>query len=408
MKRNCVGLFSGALGCVLAVQLQAAEAPRNTAEVLYSFGSGTDAAVPHAGLLDVKGTLYGTTDLGGTHDKGALFAIDASADTETVVYSFCSQPHCADGGYPLAGLIDVKGTLYGTTSKGGTSGGGTVFALAPGTGAETVVYSFCDQQNCTDGQYPEAGLIDVKGTLYGTTQKGGASGGGTVFSIDTNTGTETVVYSFCSQQDCADGKYPMASLIDVQGTLYGTTQVGGAAGGGTVFALDPGTGRQTVAYSFCSQKGCTDGQYPLASVINVKGTLYGTTYGGGSSGSHGAVFALDPDTGTETVLYSFCGQLNCADGEFPFAGVTDVNGMLYGTTGYGGRFNGGIVFSLDPGTGAANVLYDFCTQRNCTDGAYPEAPLIDANGTLYGTTSMGGSCCGDNVGYGTAVAIKIR
>jgi uncharacterized repeat protein (TIGR03803 family) len=113
------------------------------------------------------------------------------------------------------------------------------------------------------------------------------------FSLDPNTGKETVVYSFCSQKKCADGTLPKGGLIDVKGTLYGTTGLGGAYGGGTVFSLDPSTGKETVLYSFCRKKNCTDGWLPSASLVDVKGILYGTTDGGGAY-EVGTVFAVTP------------------------------------------------------------------------------------------------------------------
>jgi uncharacterized repeat protein (TIGR03803 family) len=125
----------------------------------------------------------------------------------------------------------VKGTLYGTTDEGGSHGAGTVFSIDPGTGAETVLHSF---GGTGDGSTPYASLIDVKGKLYGTTETGGAAAAGTVFSVDPKTGAEAVVYSFLGG---TDGKGPDASLIDVKGTLYGTTNEGGTDGYGTVFAL---------------------------------------------------------------------------------------------------------------------------------------------------------------------------
>ncbi len=87
-----------------------------------------------------------------------------------------------------------------------------------------------------DGEYPYAGLINVKGTIYGTTYSGGAKGDGTIFSI-TPSGKETVLHSFGSKS--GDGEYPYAGLVNVNGTIYGTTYYGGAKGDGTVFSLSP-------------------------------------------------------------------------------------------------------------------------------------------------------------------------
>ena len=185
MKSICIGLLAGT--CALALQPQGAEAAKSSVEILHSFGAGLDGLSPHANLINVKGQLYGTTGLGGTQSSGTIFTFDpqtctSKSCTVRVVYSFCSQQNCADGALPPAGLINAGGVLYGTTQKGGSSGNGTVFSFDPKTGAEQVVYSFCSQQNCTDGQYPDASVLDENGTLYGTTQKGGSSGKGTVFS----------------------------------------------------------------------------------------------------------------------------------------------------------------------------------------------------------------------------------
>lgn len=132
--------------------------------------------------------------------------------------------------------------------------------------------------------------------------------------------TETVVYSFCSGGGgCADGENSYAAPISVNGTLYGTTYSGGANGFGTVFALDPSTGAEKVLYSFCTKSGCSDGSYPRGGLVSINGTLYGTTLEGGSS-SGGTVFKVDAKTGAEKVLHSFGGT----DGESPYAGLIDV------------------------------------------------------------------------------------
>jgi uncharacterized repeat protein (TIGR03803 family) len=177
-----------------------------------------------------------------------VFSINPSTGAEAVVYSFKGG---SDGAEPVAGLISVGGTLYGTTAGGGGTGCsnrgcGTVFSVNPATGAEKVVYSF---KGGSDGANPEAGLIYLSGSLYGTTEDGGGvscgSGYdcGTVFSINPSTGAETVVHSF--QGNSIDGGEPYASLLNVGGILYGTTSTGGGTGCvgtqgcGTVFSYTP-------------------------------------------------------------------------------------------------------------------------------------------------------------------------
>ena len=346
----------------------------------------------------------------------------ASAQKETVLYSFCARNGCLDGEGPLAGVVfDQKGNLYGTTQYGGAYhggegyGAGVVFKLTP-KGKETVLHSLCSQggDNCTDGANPFAGVVlDHSGNLYGTTYNGGANnigwcadilvGCGVVFKV-TPKGQETVLYNFCSVggDTCTDGANPSADLVlDQKGNLYGTTTSGGAHGGGVVFKLTP-EGKETVLYSFCAQTNCLDGTGPVAGVVfDGKGNLYGTTSLGGAYGQGycsdqgnygcGVVFELTPE-GTEIVLYNFCAQNNCSDGVMPNGGVIlDRKGNLYGTTPNGGNVNnGGVAFKLTP-KGKEKVLYSFCAQSGCADGWTPEAGLIlDREDNLYGTTADGG------------------
>ncbi|HEY6449243.1 MAG TPA: choice-of-anchor tandem repeat GloVer-containing protein [Candidatus Cybelea sp.] len=258
--------------------------------VLYSFGStSTDGAYPSASLIGVAGTFYGTTDYGGaTSDgDGTVFSITTSG-AEKVLHSFGNG---TDGISPTAGLIDVNGTLYGTTFVGGrTIGGsyyGTVFSITT-SGSEKVLHSFGKSR---DGAEPAGGLLNVNGVLYGTTEYGGAHGhansstGGTVFSITTS-GQEKVLHSFGKG---LDGAVPAAGLIDVNGTICGTTFYGGRQRRGTVFSITTG-GTEKVLHNF--GKG-NDGANPDAALTNVNGTLYGTTSAGGAHGD-GTVFSLKP------------------------------------------------------------------------------------------------------------------
>ena len=369
--------------------------------VIYSFAGGTgsmaDGTNPRAGLVNVNGTLYGTTFIGGDyshrldfHGFGTVFSVTPQG-TETVLHRFVGR----DGRYPDARLIDVKGTFYGTTEGGGRNGKGTVFSITP-NGTEMVLHKF--KGGVRDGWGPEAGLTDVNGTLYGTTEAGGSSGCdgegcGTVFSITTS-GKETVIHSFGGN---GDGVGPFARLLNVKGTLYGTTYYGPALGTyGIVFKITP-SGKETVLHTF---KGGADGAEPWADLINVNGTLYGTTSTGGVSSyceapGCGTVFSITP-SGKEKVLYSFKGGES--DGAGPEAGLTDVNGMLYGTTAGGGTHGCGTIFSMTT-SGAETWTYSFCSSSG--DGVEPDSDLIDVNGTLYGTTVSGGTY----VHYGTVYSL---
>jgi uncharacterized repeat protein (TIGR03803 family) len=380
-----------------------------TETVLHAFqNNSSDGANPVAGLINVNGTFYGTTEGGGASGYGTIFSVNPKTGTERVLYSFCSQTRCSDGATPMAGLISVYGTFYGTTEGGGKNttcrlGCGTVFSFSPRTGTETVVYAF-QGVNVSDGANPMAGLINVNGTLCGTTYNGGdntaCSGGcGTVFSIVRQTGAEAVVHTFEGVNN-ADGANPTAGLIYVNRLLYGTTEYGGASNFGTVFSTDT-SGNETDLYDF---QNSGDGAYPMGGVVDIYGTLYGTTYSGGTGdsglGDTGTVFSLDKNQ-NETVLYSFCSQTSCSDGANPVAGLTSVYGTLYGTTQFGGPNNGdGTVFSINRKTGAQTVLYSFC-QTDCSDGDEPSAHLINILGTLYGTTLYGGT-----PGKGTVFSLK--
>lgn len=194
---------------------------------------------------------------------------------------------------------------------------------------------------------------------------------------------ETVLHSFATQG--GDGLQPLAGLIaDAAGNLYGTTFGGGEGQNGTVFVITP-DGVETVLHSF--EGGLTDGGFPAAALtLDRKGNLYGTTILGGAS-NQGVVFQLKPHNGAwkETILYSFCPQANCADGATPDGPVTvGPGGILFGTTATGGTGavtpNSGVVYRLDPpakhSAWTETVLHNFCDQGGCADGKNPLAPRL--------------------------------
>ncbi len=325
--------------------------------VLYAFKGGDDGAAPDGALmLDASGNFYGTTVAGGGtgcggYGCGTVFKL-APDGTETILYAFQGG---SDGFQPGSNIVmDQAGNLYGTTAAGGaynsdcsSEGCGTAFEIQA-DGTKITLYQF---QGGTDGEGPTGPLIaDSAGNLFGTTEGGGgcALGGcGTVFEL-TPGGQESILYTF---QGGADGLGPFGGVImDSDGNLYGTTGFGGANTGGVVFKIPAGGGSESVLYSF---RGGSDGAGPVAGVVmDANGNLYGTTEIGGGSGKGckhiqfgagcGTVFELTPD-GKETVLYSFYRKR----GQLPRAPLLlGKNGALYGTTTIGGKYKDGVVFEV--------------------------------------------------------------
>ncbi len=280
-----------------------------------------------------NGSLYGTTTYGGTSGNGTIFKVTPTG-TLTTIYNFANTP---DGANPDAGLVlGTDGKFYGTTYQGGTSGLGTVFKITS-LGTFTSLHSFTG----ADGQGPEAALVQgSNGNYYGTTAGGGASNLGTVFKI-TSTGTLTTLHSFAG----TDGWEPEGALIQAtDGDFYGTTVRGGTSSDGTAFKITP-TGTFTPLHSF----DVTDGYEPVAGLIQATdGNFYGTTYSGGTYGE-GNVFEMTSG-GTVTSLHSFSGGDGGTDGDYPSGGlVQQTNGAFFGTTGGVGSGGLGTVFSLSEG-----------------------------------------------------------
>ena len=306
--------------------------PGGELTTLYSFpcpttGTCEFGAAPNQLVLANDGNLYGTT-----YQYGTFFKVSQSGEVTTI-------PTSAPLGTPHAPLIQASnGDFYGTELLGGATGLGAVFRLTT-SGTVTTLYSFCPKlvdNICPDGELPYAGLVQAAdGDLYGTTSQGGTYSdptreeGGTVFKI-TVRGDLTTLATFCLPGGCLASFSYDAMVQAADGTFYGTTLSGGLNDGGSVFKVFAG-GDLSLVYSFCTQPDCADGKVPNHLIQDTDGDFYGTTgENGNDRGTHGTVFRLSVGLGPLVEVQpteGFVGQ-----------GVEILGNTLLGTTGV--SFNG--------------------------------------------------------------------
>jgi uncharacterized repeat protein (TIGR03803 family) len=364
---------------------------KSSYQILYNFqGLGsTDGVSPMGRLIEANGNLYGTTEAGTTVQNpgcvggcGIVYDVNIASGQETVLYNFLK----GGGTNPQAGLTLVNGSWWGTTVYGGGSAAaGAVFNLN-GSGGQGLEYNFAGMP---DGSEPYAELLyDGNGTLYGTTTSGGTHNYGTVFKISTS-GQETVLYSFGT--NAQDAAFPYGGLVfDNKGDLYGTTIEGGAHSGGAIFKITP-RGKESVIYSFaCGTDACS----PYDTLAyDGKSHFYGVSYSGGTN-DYGTLFKVSR-SGKESVIYRFQGG---SDGANPYGSVAyDGHGHVYGTTRNGGgqgfQNNAGTIFEVTVGSGKETVLHYFTgdPQNQDYDGESPVGGMLyDGQGHIFGTTVAGG------------------
>jgi uncharacterized repeat protein (TIGR03803 family) len=329
------------------------------------------------GLVQRGNNLYGVTSAGGA-GFGTVFKIPLGGGTEVTIHSF-SGP---DGSNPRSKLtIGGPGTFYGTTAGGGANGHGTVFKIVNGT--HSVLHSF----NQTDGKSPVGGLLYSGGFLYGTTNVGGTNFGGTIFKMDLS---GNILWSY--SPPVTVGYQPFSGVMKIGNWLYGTTALGGgAANRGSVFRIKLDGSNYQVLYAFA---GGPDGAQPNAGLVSFNGSLFGTTPLGGAYG-YGTVYRIDANGSNYSLVYSFPGG---SDGIYPqpkLLPVTTATGgsALYGNTEAGGGSGPGTLFKITA-AGVLTTLYQF---SGGVDGKIPVAELIQAtDGKLYSTTFYGGT-----YGFGT-------
>jgi uncharacterized repeat protein (TIGR03803 family) len=363
--------FAGALFVALS-----ADATAETFRVLHSFEGNADGANPEsAPYVDLgAGLVVGTTPVGGQFNLGTAYEIGLYGDFYKVVHSFGGP---GDGQTPKASLVAYGADLYGTASRGGSTGGGVVFRMNH-AGHTTILHAFPTifEAGKRDGIYPDSSLtVDAAGNLYGTTSSGGYfETPGSVYRV-TQGGQESLLGTF----DRLDHTPRGGVIFGNDGNLYGTTQFPL----GSVYKLSPAGGKVVYIGDFHAF-----GRQPVAGLVkDSRGNFYGTTFTTLYAPEAGNVFETPPN-GPVSMVYTFRRDFK-HDGANPAGGVAiGLDGYLYGTTEKGGVFGCGTVFKLKP-----FVAYAVLVNFNCgTDGKYPRAGLVaDPRGDFFGTTAEGGA-----------------
>lgn len=312
-----------------------------------------------------------------------------------------------DGMRPNGGLVFSSNVLYGTTWEAGANGNGTLYSIQTDSSHLTILHTFSAPYvtplNFTnpDGAKPQQTLALQSNVLYGTTSQGGPGGYGTVFKVKADGTGFTNLYSFKGGND---GLNPEGGVVVVGNTVYGSTTAGGTVGAGTVYRVNTDGSGYKIMHNFSG--AANDGGIGIGELVESNGALYGVTRGGGGTNGHGVVFALSTNAnGTAagyTNLYVFHGSPTPGtistnnEGASPQAGLLLAGGTLYGTTSAGGTNGAGLVFSIrTDGTGFTPLhIFSYANpnaSNTNSDGANPFCVLAISGSTLYGTASGGGT-----------------
>ncbi len=367
--------------------------PNAVVEPMFVF-NGTSTSPQAALSLAADGSMWGTSSTGGTSNRGTAFKVSPAGTLTTLASFYGNTNGSTSGQTPNSGLVRAgDGNCYGTTSSGGASNLGTVFRLTS-DGKVTTLVSFTGTSGSFPGSSVSCGLtLGPDGHLYGVTPAGGTANSGTIFRV-TTAGVFTPLVQFTGTSGVAAGSTPRGDLVLASdGYFYGTTSLGGTAGLGTIFKVST-TGQFFSMVNFTGSSGVALGSACLGGLVqHPNGELYGMTSAGGTAG-FGTIFRFTPAFGYFNTVAQFTGTAGAMLGSFPRGNLTvGADGALYGTTSTGGNVSTGLgtVFKCTT-AGIVTTLVHFSGTTGSAPGQEPSAGLLrHANGNFYGMTASGGA-----------------
>jgi uncharacterized repeat protein (TIGR03803 family) len=346
------------------------------------------------------GNLYGTT-VNGANGFGSFIQVTPSG-VLTSLYSFCPNFNanygCADGAYPIGAVaLGIDGNFYGVTEEGfySETGNGTIYKVTP-AGAFTVLHTFCQNVNCTDGANPSLGLTLARsGNFYGLSSapEGSSAFYGQVFEISSS-GAFHNLLTVCPNTLCPADAGPISTLLlSSGGAFVGPGPVAGFSDNAAALYKMTPSGTPSILYTFCPDTVCHDGGYSLRTPLaqSATGQIFGTFFEGGLGANCtqvygcGTAFEVSANGSSFTKLHDFCSQTACADGYNPGALILATDGNYYGTAIAGGKHGYGTLFRITS-TGHFAVVHSF----SAADGYAPTAISLTqaTDGNLYGATTQ--------------------
>lgn len=373
-------------------------------------GAHRGAGSPAALVLESTGMLLGVSP--STFDSstfaltpGTIYRINAATGGQTTVLDFTGRSGAAPGTDPFSALVPISAGIFrGTTNLGGTADKGTVYQFNAVAGTVTTVANLLGTEPPPTGAQPAGKLVsDGLGFLWGVTEFSGLNGEGTIFKMDVATGQITTVVDLTGDSGSALGSGPTAELILQGGLLWGVTPRGGT-GGGTIFKIDPANGTFT-SVAQLSNSGTGPNTPSGALLADGAGFLWGCASDGGAH-SQGAIYKVEMANGAVSIVVSFAQDHDSAPTATPLGAqpsgalARDDAGNFWGTTEYGGiygvdRFGdpdmgSGTVFKIDPATGALTTVVKFTGTAGAVKGKQPNGSLVrDGAGGFLGTTGSG-------------------
>jgi RNA polymerase sigma factor (sigma-70 family) len=359
-------------------------------------GGALPGMIAMGGLAtDGNGVHWGTTTRGGRSDAGTVFKVDSTNRTVVSVAQFTGRRGALPGTTPYpAPTPDGRGFVWGVTTYGGSDDSGVIFKVEAATNVCSVVTEFSTHGSRATGTNPEAALaVDGDGNLWGGTRYATAitRGSGNVFKADRTSGQITSMFFFSGKQGSHPGgplRGPM--LLDGAGGFIGACNFGGIADFGTLFRVETRTGSYTMLRDLADLATFKDGSEPRGRLTSGDdGCLWGTAQNSGARHC-GTVFKFNPITDSLVTIADFTGNSGSCKGSYPRAGLTsDGHGGLWGVTTGGGINERGTIYKIDERTNTFETVHEFGlpNKRPGPAGTGPETELVDDHrGFLWGTT----------------------